>query len=501
MNIPLTALLAGTETQTFTDSPLPAISGLCYDSRKAKPGDLFFALKGAHADGASYVHEAVARGVVAVVAKEGIPGCAVPVVCAANVRAVMADIAAAFYGHPARTMKVVGITGTNGKTTTAFLTRHILDAEFRRTGLIGTVKYAVADRVTDAPRTTPESVDLQALLAQMRDSSCRAAVLEVSSHALTQSRSRGIEFDAAVFTNLTQDHLDYHGSMEAYFEAKASLFEGLSRQTEKKGRAIINGEDRHGRLLIRRLEKTPVPTLTYGLGAQADFRATDTQFDAQGSAFHLHARGRSYLVKFPLIGGFNVSNALAALAASASVGMEVRAAVRALADAPQVPGRLERIPARRSFQVFVDYAHTEDALRNALDTLRSLSPRRLLVVVGCGGDRDRTKRPLMAAAASHLADFCIFTSDNPRSEDPGQILADMTTGLRGTNFEVLPDRNAAIRHAVGLVEAGDILLIAGKGHENYQELATGRVPFDDAKIARFAIEERRVEFEEEEARP
>ncbi len=493
--MPILDLLAGVEIQAPATARLPQVSGLCYDSRKAREGDLFFALKGARSDGGDFARDAVARGAVAVISESPLPECPAPVIAVSDARAAMARAAAVFFGHPSRALKVVAVTGTNGKTTTAFLARHILDRELRRTGLIGTVKYAIADREREAARTTPESVDLQALLAEMRDAGCRAAVMEASSHALEQKRCADVDFDAAVFTNLTQDHLDYHKTMEAYFEAKCLLFQGLAGQTSKKGRAIINGDDRFGRLLADRLVKSPVPVTTFGLGAQADFRATDVRFDAQGSTFHLEARGRTYLVRLPLIGAFNILNALAALAACAAVGIEVRAAVKALAEAPQVPGRLERVPARRHFQVFVDYAHTDDALRNVLTALRGLSPARLLVVVGCGGDRDHAKRPLMAAAATRLADFSILTSDNPRSEDPLQILADMTAGVhRGAAYEILPDRAAAIRRAVNLAGPGDIVLIAGKGHENYQEGASGRAPFDDVLMARRAIEERRVDL-------
>jgi UDP-N-acetylmuramoyl-L-alanyl-D-glutamate--2,6-diaminopimelate ligase len=476
------------------------ITGLCFDSRKATPGSLFFALKGLKADGGAFVKDAISRGASAIVSDGIVPECGVPVVIVPDARAAMADAAVAFFGSPSKSLKVAGITGTNGKTTTAFLTRHILDSQLRRTGLIGTIKYVVGDRSVDAPRTTPESVELQALLAEMRDEGCKAVAMEVSSHALEQNRARGIEFDAAVFTNLTQDHLDYHKTMEAYFEAKAILFDSLSRQTQKKGCAIINLDDRYGHLLLQRLGKPAAKVVTFGLGVRSDFRASDTRFDANGSTFHLAARGRTYFVRLPLIGAFNIYNALGALAASVACGIELRAAVTALASAPQVHGRLERVPARRNFQVFVDYAHTDDALRNVLKTLRDLNPARLIVVVGCGGDRDRAKRPLMASAAEELADWCIFTSDNPRSEDPGRILEDMKKGLRGSNHESVEDRHFAIQKAIEMAGPRDIVLIAGKGHETYQEFSTGRVPFDDVEEARRAIDARRVDLGEEDPR-
>ena len=285
-------------------------------------------------------------------------------------------------------------------------------------------------------------------------------------------------------------------SMEQYFEAKAMLFKGLALQSRKKGRAVINIDDRYGHLLSERF-KRKVPVITYGQRVGSDFRASDVRFDSTGSVYHLEARGRSYLVRLPLIGSFNIYNSLAAIAAAASMGMELRAAVAAMANAPQVPGRLERVRAKRNFQVFVDYAHTEDALRNVLRTLRELARNRLITVFGCGGDRDRTKRPLMAAASEEFSDWSILTSDNPRTEDPAQILSEVRAGLRTNRYEEIPDRAEAIRKAVTLALPGDIVLIAGKGHETYQEFADGRIPFDDSAVARRAIEEKRVEIEEE----
>jgi UDP-N-acetylmuramoyl-L-alanyl-D-glutamate--2,6-diaminopimelate ligase len=464
----------------------PEITSLCYDSRRVTPGSLFFALPGQKADGAEFVKQAVANGATAVVAGAYIADAGCPVVQVPDARAVMADIAAAFHGHPDRSLKCAGVTGTNGKTTTAFLIKHLLDSASLRCGLIGTVKYVVGGEEIPAPRTTPESVDLQELLAGMRDTGGRAVAMEVSSHALVQKRVRGIAFDAAVFTNLTQDHLDFHRSMEEYFDAKALLFEALVAQTAKKGRAIINADSRHGRQLIERFGKQ-LKLQTFGQGVAADFRASAIRFDAAGARFQLDARRKSFLVRMPMIGLFNIYNALGALAAAAACGVELRAAIAALATAPQVPGRLERVPAKRNFQVYVDYAHTDDALRNVLRTLRELKPARLITVFGCGGDRDRAKRPLMAAAAEELSDWTVITSDNPRREDPEAILRDVEAGLRGAQYDKITDREAAIRHAIGLAQSGDIVLIAGKGHENYQEFADRRIPFDDVAAAGQAI--------------
>jgi UDP-N-acetylmuramoyl-L-alanyl-D-glutamate--2,6-diaminopimelate ligase len=468
----------------------PEISSLCHDSRAASPGCLFFALPGAKSDGAQFVAQAAALGAAAAVVEKAPAEAGCPLVIVENARAAMADVAAAFYDHPSRALKCIGITGTNGKTTTAILAKHLLDAAGVRCGLVGTVKYVAGGVERPASRTTPESVELQALLAEMRDSGERAVSMEVSSHSLVQERARGVEFDAAVFTNLTQDHLDYHGTMDAYFEAKARLFENLAAQTVKKPRAVVNSDDRYGQRLLDRFGKR-LKTVTFGRNVHAEFRASAIRHDLHGTRFALEARGKSYLVRSPLIGLFNVYNALGALAAVMTCGVELRRAIDALAEAPQVPGRLERVPSRRNFQVFVDYAHTDDALRNVLQTLRECGPARLITVFGCGGDRDRKKRPLMAAAGESLADHIILTSDNPRSEDPDAILAEMEKGLARRNHEKIPDREAAIRRAIEIAGPGDIVLIAGKGHEKTQEFADHTVPFDDVAIAARAISEKK----------
>jgi len=318
--------------------------------------------------------------------------------------------------------------------------------------------------------------------------------MEVSSHALAQERTRGIEWDVAVFTNLTQDHLDYHGTMENYFEAKAKLFEQLPlQQKKKKPVAIVNIDDRYGRKLIKKIDNE-VSVVTLGMGLNADFRASNYRMEFGGTSYQLDARGKSYLVRVPLIGRFNVANSMAALAAANALGIGLREAVLSLAKSPQVPGRLEIVPAKRQFQVFVDYAHTPDALLNVLKTLRELEPRRLIVVFGCGGNRDREKRPLMAQVADQNADYAIVTSDNPRKEDPDKIIAEIEKGFRGNHFEKITDRAQAISHAIEIAQPRDIVLIAGKGHENYQEFADHTVPFEDTQVARRAVENHPVKF-------
>jgi UDP-N-acetylmuramoyl-L-alanyl-D-glutamate--2,6-diaminopimelate ligase len=356
------------------------------------------------------------------------------------------------------------------------------------------VQYEIGDRILPAIRTTPEALDIQELLAQIVHAGGRAAAMEVSSHALAQERTRGVEWDVAVFTNLTQDHLDFHRTMENYFEAKAKLFLGLASQSKKKkARAVINIDDRYGEKLVGRLAGK-IPVVTYGLGMHADFRASNYRTEFAGTSYQLDAHGRSYLVRVPLIGRFNVANSMAALAAATVMGVNLRSAILSLARSPQVPGRLELVPAKRQFQIFVDYAHTDDALRNVLKTLRELKPRKLIVVFGCGGDRDRKKRPLMGRVADELADYAIITSDNPRKESPDAIISEVEKGFRSAHYEKIVERAEAIRHAVAMAQPRDLVLIAGKGHEKYQEFADHTVPFDDLQVARHALDDLPVQF-------
>ena len=478
------------------DGPLDReITTLAYDSRRVKPGSLFVALRGEKVDGSQFVELAIAAGAEAVVSETAEFRTRATNVIVADARVALADLAAAFYQHPARALKIAGVTGTNGKTTTAFLLKHICEATMHRCGLIGTVRYEVGDRILPAARTTPESLDLHDLLWQMRSAGCKAVAMEVSSHALMQERVRGVEFDAAIFTNLTQDHLDYHKTMDAYFEAKARLFSGLAQQTRKQGKAVINLDDRYGALLVSRFGKE-IPVITYGVGVQADFRASNVRIDFSGTSYQLDAGGKSYLVRLPQIGQFNVYNSLAALAGAHALGVDVRSGVLALANATAVPGRLEAVPAQRKFRVFVDYAHTDDALQNVIKTCRELNPARIIVVFGCGGSRDKTKRPRMGAVVDQHADFAIVTSDNPRKEKPEDIIEDIKPGMKRGNYEVIVDRKGAIFRAIAMAEPRDIILIAGKGHETYQEFADHTAPFDDVAVARQALEAKRVELQD-----
>lgn len=470
------------------------VESIAYDSRRVQSDTLFVAIRGEKSDGHQFVDQAIEQGASVIVAEREIVSPRATCLVVDDSRGALADLSAAFYGMPARKLKMAAVTGTNGKTTTTFLIKHICEKAGVRCGLLGTVQYEIGDRILPAIRTTPEALDIQELLAQIVNAGGRAAAMEVSSHALAQERTRGIEWDVAVFTNLTQDHLDFHGTMENYFEAKAKLFLQLPSQSKKRrASAVINIDDRYGEKLLDRIAgKSPV--ITYGLGLHADFRASNYRTEFAGTSYQLDARGRSYLVRVPLIGRFNVANSMAALAAATALGVNLRDGVLSLARAPQVPGRLELVPAKRQFQIFVDYAHTDDALRNVLKTLRELRPRKLIVVFGCGGDRDRKKRPLMARVADELADHAIITSDNPRKENPDAIINEVEKGFRSTHYEKIADRTEAIRHAAAMAQARDLVLIAGKGHEKYQEFADHTIPFDDIQVARRALDDLPVKF-------
>jgi UDP-N-acetylmuramoyl-L-alanyl-D-glutamate--2,6-diaminopimelate ligase len=486
----LEALLKAISPLAITGVQDRDVTAIAYDSRHVVAGSLFVALSGEKVDGSQYIDAAIDKGAVAIVSDK--PGLATRAthVQVGNARQALADLSAAFFRNPSHYLKIAAVTGTNGKTTTTFILKHICDTELLRCGLLGTVHYVVGDRELPATRTTPESADVQELLWQMRSAGCKACVMEASSHAMVQDRLRGVEVDVATYTNLTQDHLDFHKTMDAYFDAKALLFEGLSKQKKKTGRAVINHDDRFASRLIDRIGKS-TEFYTYGLGAPAQFRASDIQMSFEGTQYQLTALGKSYLVKMPFIGGFNVSNSLAAIATAHALGIPVRNAVKALADAPPVPGRMQAVRGKKPFRVFVDYAHTDDALVNAIKTLRELKPARLIVLFGCGGNRDSAKRPKMAAAVDANADFAIVTSDNPRKEDPMAIINDIKPGFRRLAPEIILDRKEAIYRAIAMAEPRDIILIAGKGHEASQEFADHTIPFDDAAIAASAMLDRR----------
>jgi UDP-N-acetylmuramoyl-L-alanyl-D-glutamate--2,6-diaminopimelate ligase len=489
----LTDLIQQLSAKSIHGSVDREITGVRYDSRRVTAGNLFVAVRGAAFDGHSFIEQAIDKGAIAVLGEQAAFSQRATAIVVEDSREALAQLGATFFGYPSRKLKIIGVTGTNGKSTTTFLIKHLLERAGQSTGLIGTVQYEIGERLLPAPRTTPESLDLQELLSQCVEAGCRNVVIEVSSHALSQGRSNEIEFAVGVFTNLTRDHLDFHRGMKDYFEAKARLFESLRQSGTKDRKAVINIDDPYGQQLVGRFGRD-LSMLTYGMGARADFRASDFKVEMNGTSYRLDANDKSYLVRLPLIGRFNIYNSLAALATARAVGLDVRNAVLALAKAPQIPGRLEAVPAKRKFQVFVDYAHTDDALLNVVKTCRDLNPGRLILVFGCGGNRDKTKRPLMGAIADQYADYAFITSDNPRKEDPEEILRDVEAGFQQKNYEKVVDRREAIGRAIAMAQPRDIVLIAGKGHEKYQEFSDHTVPFDDVEIASRALEENPVEF-------
>ncbi len=477
-------LLAGSDVIEIVGDGEIEISALAYDSRQVIDGALFFCVPGYTSDGHDFARLAVQAGAAAVVVERPLE-LEPHVVQArvANARAAMAHAAVRFYADPSAQLRVIGITGTNGKTTTAFLVRHILEHAGVQTGLLGTVKQVVGGVEEEVVRTTPEAITMQATLSRMLAAGDRAAVIEVSSHALALNRVDGVRFAIGAFTNLTQDHLDFHADMEDYFLAKRRLFSG-----ERAERAVINLDDPYGDRLAVEFEAT---TFSAAGDERADFRAVDVSFDASGSRFHCIAPDGEADVILALPGRFNVANALCALAVTAALGLELDQIVAALALAERVPGRLEPIDEGQPFAVLVDYAHTPDSLENVLAAARQITApgSGLISVFGCGGDRDRDKRPQMGEIAARLADVAIITSDNPRSEDPLAIIEEIRAGMAGAaataQIETEPDRRAAIARALALAAAGDTVVITGKGHEQGQEFEHGRKnPFDDREVAR-----------------
>jgi UDP-N-acetylmuramoyl-L-alanyl-D-glutamate--2,6-diaminopimelate ligase len=465
-------------------------TGVVYDSRQVVPGSIFVAWRGLKADGAGFAPQAIAAGAAVVVADQPAPGPAMPWVEVGDARLALAQLASEFYGHPSREMQVVGITGTNGKTTTGFLLSAIFTEAGVRSGLMGTVTYRVGAREIEATRTTPEAPDVQRLLRQMRDEQCTACVMEVSSHALALRRVDGMRFAAGVFTNLTRDHLDFHADMENYFSAKRRLFEMLPPDAP----ALINLDDPRGTALLD-VASRPV---TYAVTKPADVTPGPLSLSLQGLRFDLRLPEGIVPVRSKLVGRPNVYNILAAAGTAAALGVPHDAIERGLEALPGVPGRFELASgAGDDVTVVVDYAHTDDALRNLLETARPMASRRLLTVFGAGGERDRTKRPLMGMVAARLSDVVVITSDNPRSEDPARIIEEVKLGadaeMRQSNAKVLAvvDRHDAIARAVSMAQPGDVVVVAGKGHEKYQEIGGSLLPFDDVAVSRAALTARR----------
>lgn len=477
--------LIQTVSPLAVDGPLDhEITGITYDSRRVMPGNLFVAMRGVRTDGQRFVESAIDRGASAVVLEgESSFNPRATRIRVADARRSLALASAQFYNHPSQQLKVVGVTGTNGKTTTAFMVKAVMEAAGMSAGLMGTVQYEIGARVIPASRTTPESVEIQDMMSQMRREGCAGVAMEVSSHALELRRVDGVEFDVVIFTNLSQDHLDYHGTMENYFTAKTKLFTSRSA-TGKACQAVVNADDEYGRRLIVRLGGENA-VLTYGVSNNAVIQAHDVRMSTDGTYFVVRTPRGSRSITLPVIGRYNVTNALAAIAAGISLGINLETIERALATLRQVPGRLERVNADGAFRVYVDYAHTADALRNVLVTTSELTRGRLIVVFGCGGDRDKGKREPMGRVACELADLSVLTSDNPRTEDPREILQQIEAGFPAgeqNRCMVIEDRREAIERALDIAKPDDTVLIAGKGHETYQEFANTVVPFNDRQI-------------------
>ncbi len=467
-----------------------SVAGLEYDSRRVQPGFLFFAFPGARTDGREFANQAMEKGAVATVselpAPEGFRGAWIEV---EHGRQALALAARNFYGNPASgspdaRLKLTGVTGTNGKTTTTFLIDAVLRAAGFTTALVGTIEYRVAGGVRPAVNTTPESLDLYRLFQELEQAGGTHATMEVSSHALALGRVYGITFHTAVFTNLTRDHLDFHHTMEDYFAAKKLLF--APEGTSAPEWAVINFDDEYGRQL------GPAPhTLRYGFERGADLRGSSLEMNFDGLRFTVEHAGARVQLTSPLVGKFNAYNILAACGAALSYGLDWTTITRAIANSPGVPGRFESVQQGQPFLIIVDYAHTDDALRNVISVARELRPKRVITLFGCGGDRDRSKRPLMAQAAAQASDYVVLTSDNPRSEDPIGIMNDALVGLRrfDTPHSIEPDRAKAIRAALKEARAGDIVILAGKGHETYQVLKDRVIHFDDREVARDVLRE------------
>lgn len=469
------------------------ITDVTDDSRTVRAGTLFVAVKGERVDGHEFVDAAIRQHAGAVVLQRGEPVLAVPTIRVRDSRAALGLLGSRFHGDPTTRLRVVGITGTNGKTTTTYVCKALLESAGRRIGLVGTVAYLIGQEVLPASHTTPGAIELQRLFGRMVEARLDGAVMEVSSHALSLDRTAGVAFDVAVFTNLTQDHLDFHGSMDEYFRAKLRLFTGLRPGGLKGGgqRAIVNVDDERGEAVRA---ACAVPVWTYGMSKKADLCAEEIRLSPHGTSFNLRSPAGSSRIESRLVGEHNVHNLLAAIGVALNEGMTLDQITSGLEHVSNVPGRFERVEAGQDFTVVVDYAHTDDALTRLLTAAQALRTGRIITVFGCGGDRDRTKRPKMGRVAVRYSDIVILTSDNPRTEDPAAILADVEVGVKealkespAVQYSLIPDRRLAIEQAVREARTSDMILIAGKGHEDYQIIGTQKFHFDDREVAREAL--------------
>jgi UDP-N-acetylmuramoyl-L-alanyl-D-glutamate--2,6-diaminopimelate ligase len=461
------------------------VTGLRYDSRRVRPGDLFFGLRGLKQDGQSFVRQALTAGAVAAVVGEDIRLPGATLVQVDEPRLALAQASTRFFDHPSRALRIVGVTGTNGKTTTTWMLESVFRAQGWTPGVVGTTGIRLGDERRDAAFTTPEAPELQALLREMRERGVTAVAIEVSSHALAQRRSYGLECDVVVFTNLSHDHLDYHGTLEAYLDAKLMLFDGRNLPSPvKRATAIVNADDAAAPDVRAAAARGALAVRTYGESAGASVCIASIEPRASGLAIALEAEGTRTPLTLPLLGRYNAWNAAATFAAAGALGVPASAIVQGLERLPPVPGRLERVEAAQPFEVVVDYAHSPDALARALAACREHARGRVLLVFGCGGDRDRAKRAPMGRVAAAGADRVWVTNDNPRSEDPAAIAADVVSGAPEAGFAVELDRRAAMAAAFGVARAGDLVLVAGKGHETTQTIGDRVLPFDDRAVAR-----------------
>ena len=492
----LSDILKGIDMQKVSGDMNCEISGLAYDSRSVSKGTLFVAIKGLKTDGHLYIKSALEQDAAAILAEHEPAGITIPagvsIIITSDTRKAVAIAAVNYFGNPSRELSVIGITGTNGKTTISYLIRSILEKAGNKVGILGTIFWSDGDKISEAEHTTPEAVDFQHLLRKMAGNGCTFAVTEVSSHSLALNRVYGTDFSTAVFTNLTQDHLDFHTDMEDYFKAKSMLFSGMSLQHT----SVINSDDPYGRRL---LEMSRCSNYSYGLDSSADIRGENVSLTINGIEFDLITPAGHIHIKSNLVGIHNVYNILAAAGAAFSNNIPLEKIASGISSVTSVPGRFDRIDSGLGFSIVVDYAHTENALRLLLEAARQFSPKRIITVFGCGGDRDRGKRPLMGSTAVELSDYVIVTSDNPRSEDPEEIIREVVSGInaainkgeaRTSGYVTIPDRRSAIEEGIRRAEKGDIVLIAGKGHEDYQIIGRERLHFDDREEAKRAANAR-----------